>query len=229
MKPSVLVVSHERSGTHYLINTIAKNFGYSSREESILGNPGDLHKKIRSLAGAEIIIKGHQQFQWFKPHIDDILEKVKVVYIVRDGKDVLTSCFHYMHKRRDTGSFPPTGAGRKEDFGAFIRSNPAAYNFDGWYSSDKSVNMPQRWARHVAGWYPVPGALVVRYEGLKNDFRSVVMDKLAPHLGLDIVHREPVEPTLKDRGIDNRLGTIGDHKNIFSEQDYEFYNRETVL
>lgn len=226
MMPSILVVSHERSGTHYLINTIAKNFGYSMREESILGEPDDLYKKICGLSGAEIIIKGHHQYQWFEPHFQDILKRVRVIYISRGGKDVLTSCFHYMHKNRDTGSFPETVNHGKPDFGYFIRQDPAVCNFDGWYSKDKSSNMPQRWAKHVAGWEYRHGVLDLTYEELKGDFDNVVTDRIAPHLGIPLEVAEPIEPTIRDRGVDNRVGVVGDHKNIFSETDYEFYQRE---
>lgn len=220
MKPSILVVSHERSGTHYLINSIAKNFGYSHRPDSILGSPSMLLSRIREFHGNETIFKCHHQHQFLAPIMGEINKLVKVIYIRRNGRDTLTSCFHYMKANRTIGCFPKT-----KSFTEFIHEKPYLYPFDACYTIEKSSNMPERWARHVKGW--MHNAFYVRFEEMKNSFEQA-MCRIARYIGLD--HKGPwVEPTILDFGVNNRKGIIGDYVNVFSPEDIGFFNDEVLM
>ena len=160
-KPTIVVVSHERSGTHYLINSIAKNFGYSYKADSILGSPLMLLDRIMKHEGKEMIIKSHHQYQFLAPVIEDIKKIAKIVYIRRDGRDVLASCYYYMKKHAKIGCFPKT-----ESFSSFIREAPYKYTFDGNYTVEKSSNMAARGARHIKGG--LHKAPCIRFEDMKN-------------------------------------------------------------
>ena len=95
---NILVVGHERSGTHFLINTIALNYPYYSNYEiSVLGDTQELRQIFEWYysKNERRIFKSHHQFYFFFPFFEELLRHFHIFYIVRDGRDVLTSCFHY--------------------------------------------------------------------------------------------------------------------------------------
>lgn len=68
----------------------------------------------------------------------------KVVYLVRDPRDVYVSYFHYMRKRLPQGT----------SFGGFLRM-PDLH--------------PCHWHEHVAGWIDQPNVQLIRYEDMLAD------------------------------------------------------------
>jgi len=221
-KPTILVVSHERSGTHYLINSIAKNLGYSNQEESLLGTKDTIFRRIFDRKDDGVIFKSHHQYEYLCPVIEKISKAVKVIYILRDGRDVLASFFHYVNIKGNSGVVPgcfPSNI----TFSEMLRSDPRNYTFDSVYSLIRSTNMAERWARHIKGW--TNRVYSVRFEGMKKEFPRV-MSGIAQYVGVD--HDGPwTEPTLLDRGMGNRKGIVGDYIGVFSEEDCSFFDSET--
>ena len=84
-RPAVMVVSHERSGTHFLMNAIARACGYTSDPwvdldwHSLLINyfsPENIAKTLRRLTDQHVasIIKSHHAIEFFDPILDDVLK-----------------------------------------------------------------------------------------------------------------------------------------------------------
>lgn len=212
----ILVVSHERSGTHFLINTIARNFGYDNNQlevfarDTISIDPEE-GKRYKSKVNANInksfpsqtkkIFKSHHQFEFFKEHFDEILEHYHVFYIIRDARDVLTSCYFYFNAAQ-TKAFPKPRSVKELAFDI----KPYKYPFDGAYSLVKSEDFVERWIKHVSGWIH-SGACVITYEDLKSNF-NLVLRRVSREL-----ERDPTGshiPTLRDRAVSPRKGIIGD-------------------
>jgi len=105
------------------------------------------------------VFKSHLPYRWLP-------RGARYVYIVRDGRDVAVSYYHFYRSHlRYTGSFDAF-------FDRFARG-------DVQYGS---------WFKHVAGWESQrgnPGVLIVGYEELKADPRRGV-ERLAEFCGLDL-------------------------------------------
>lgn len=223
-KPSVMVVSHPRSGTHYLINSIAFNFGYSPKEMSVFGNLRNVMEDISAAAAKKIIVKSHHQFDYFKPVFEKLKSIVKIIYIKRNGKDCMASCYHYYYSNPNRG-FPITDlkTGKILSFSDMLRADPSKYDSDSWYSPNKRHSMPDRWAYHIKSWEG--RALVVTYEEMKQNF-SATMEKVGKYLGLEL-EGKVIEPKLTDGNVVfPRKGVVGDHVNIFSAEDHRYFDNE---
>ena len=213
-RKNILVVSHERAGTHFLINSIAFNFPqYDNQELSVLGAPTEL-KKIFSLYYSKEerhIFKSHHQFYYFLPFLSELLKHYHIFYIRRDGRDVLTSCFHYFNKS-GSESFPVT-----DSMDDFLSIKPYEYPFDKEYSLLKTSNMIERWCVHVKGWELVQDRItILDYEKMVEDFDETI-ETISKVLGLP-APKEKIIPKKSDRTVFARKGVVGDWKNIFSDK-----------
>jgi hypothetical protein len=100
-RKKAIVVSHERSGTHFLMNTLAKNFDYVSHpfwnldynqginlhDQSVLSHFLGLSHNKPVLN----ILKSHHPVEFFESNLDYLCEQFFVFYIYRDPRDVLIS------------------------------------------------------------------------------------------------------------------------------------------
>lgn len=100
----------------------------------------ELHTDEVDAAPRPRVLKSHATFDACFP---------RVVYLVRDPRDVYVSYFHYMRKRLPEGM----------DLSGFIR-------MDGLH--------PSHWDEHVAGWIDQPDVLVIRYEDMLADTATKV-------------------------------------------------------
>ena len=173
---------------------------------------------------------------------------VKYIYVVRDGRDVLTSFYHHMTNQHvDDGGF-------QGDFQAFFQQfleGSIAYG---------------KWTHHLASWMPRivnddspdknPRILLVRYEDLQANLHAQVM-KIATFLQLDDI-AESLESAAEENSDDScmdqvlermtfswmrqhqelfhpisvrwkpgyhfiRKGSVGDHDTIFDEQHKQIF------
>jgi hypothetical protein len=224
MMRKVVVVSHERSGTHFLINTIIKNFGYSDGWVDFprfnkMPNDVEWYEKYRAKVrsfcmgseGSKKVFKTHHQVEFFESYIDDFLKNFSVFYIVRDPRDMGVSCFYYFN--RHGVDFPVT----KSVGDLLLRTKPYEYAWDSGRSIVKSESLVDRWCVHVSGWKK-HNVHMIKFSDLKRHFNGTVFN-IGKVLGKPI---GPITtPSLNHNVIESRSGREGDWKGHLSSEDNE--------
>ena len=230
----ILVVSHERSGTHFLINTIAYNFPWYSNkeitfdskdiinpdEDTVKSNIKEVEYRLKKYFGKREsrIFKSHHQYYFFKDYINELLDDFIIFYIVRDVNDTLTSLYYYF-KRGQRLAHKPFPI--ENDLSKLIRLKPYMYPHDGLYSVKKSENYIYRWINHVESWLEAEGDInIVKYEDLKIDPGKVI-SQIAEVLKEDMPEKIVVPQLKNSPSVSPRKGDIGDWKNIFEKEDAE--------
>jgi hypothetical protein len=193
---AVVVVSHMRAGTHLTLDLLRRNVPtlaarYRNLDELVRG-----HRSFVSLAvfrerlAAEPgvpILKSHatpglEQFASdpeVHAYVSGLLARSRVVYVQRDGRDVLVSLYHF------TRSFDREAA--RQSFAEFLRSE------DRYFDSCPAMAGLDRvsaWRRHVELWLAQPGVCRVNYRDLVRE-PEAALRRLAGQLGLSVA--EPFE------------------------------------
>lgn len=141
----LFLVSYPKSGNtwmRFLLANLLRSQAAAASDEPI-----DFHSAVRYVPEYELHtdeVNAAERPRVLKSHTPYNSEFPRVVYLVRDPRDVYVSYYHYMRKRlpADTG------------ISAFIR-------MDGLH--------PCHWHGHVAGWVDRPNVRVIRYEDMLSD------------------------------------------------------------
>lgn len=179
---NIMVTSHERSGTHFLMNSMAKAFGYHAENWIDL----DWHKiPINYFASQDIIqlmaqfrgqklanpFKSHHQADFFAPVIEDVLGTMAVLYIYRNPWDVMQSVCRLLNQydwREGPKCATPAELMRSEPEGHMMR-----------YQMRQHPSMLHRWQAHVSGWLELAEThekiVPVAYESLRDDYAATMM------------------------------------------------------
>lgn len=188
-RPRLMVVSHERSGTHFAMNALAENAGYISDPWINLDFQTGLNLHApRVMAGVFAkyaakpslnLVKSHHQLAFFDPVLDGILKDFRIVYVVRHPRGLMPSLMRYLNAWAwDEGPrcATPSELIRAEPSGAMLR-----------YQKRQVPNMVARWRAHVEPWVEraarAPGISILRYEDLDDRFDATMASLLAK-LGL---------------------------------------------
>jgi len=243
MKDRWLIVSHERSGTEWLIASIIKNihphlfqrnagrqiswdldggrlYDPKVMEQVLWCDIRDRVKPIFDCGGRtmargtdpHVPVKSHHAFDFFEPLWGKIIEDFNVIYLMRDGRDVMCSMWNHGwdHEGFMPKAFNPT---------QFCRLPPTEEM--GRYHGDyHAVDMATRWSHHMGSWHGREGVLYVSYEQLTLSYNQT-MHTIAGFAGLDI----PVEiesPELT--GIRPWRGKVGNWENFGDQNDWVFFN-----
>jgi hypothetical protein len=227
----ILIVGHERSGNHLLVESIYSNF--KEYEAVCHGGVWDLpwyvDPSLGRLQAAEewlvpalrqdprTIYKTHHLPSYLSAVEDVIKNDFKVFYIYRDGRDVLTSFWRYLGMQMKTwGDLPAYPSA-----GDLMRSVPQG-RFVKVFQDRSFDDMLDRWMHHVARWGAVGWVTPIRYEDLLEDFEGVISNVIAPAL-----EREPspasVRPELETTGHFPWRGEAGTWKEFFTNEDVEFF------
>lgn len=177
----VMVVSHERSGTHFLMNALSEEFGYVSYPfvnfdhhpiNINFFSPAKLAEFFRKSRDDKILMirKSHHQFAFFALHIKDILANVHIFYIYRDPRDVMHSYRNFLN------SWKWFEGPKTDNSSAFIRTPPAGQMLR--YQYHQLPDMLDRWRVHVEGWIDAaahhPEIVTVKYEDLDQKYSAVI-------------------------------------------------------
>lgn len=187
-RPAVMVVSHERSGTHFLMNSIASCYGYISnpwididyhRFNINFYDAPSISGLIQTISNNPVanIIKDHHQAVFYGDQLNKITQRTRIFYIYRNPTKVLLSFWRLIY-RLHWAEGPQTG-----DAVEFARAEPCGYCLP--YQMGQISSMARRWEVHVEGWldaasgneYIVP----IRYEDLDSDYETT-MASLSPYL-----------------------------------------------
>lgn len=225
MHKPIIVITHERSGTHLLINCINYNangnfltIGYTDNKEdfNLKSYKYIAYKDVMSNAYIpNSVNKSHHQVEFMEEYLDFLFNKYKVVYVKRDIKDVLTSYYKFIPKPDET-SFP--------SFEEWIFSKPddIGRKFLQPYSPDPHIivepeNYIHRWLLHTSGWLKHKDKmLVVNYEDILTNY-SVQKQIIEDYIGKKISDKIP---DVRDKSLPNFgpvKGKIGGHKEVMSK------------
>ncbi len=188
-RPAVMVVSHERSGTHFLMNALAACYGYVSApwvnfdRPSLNINyyhPAEVRDALLALAARPManVVKSHHPADFFAAELPRLAGRYVVLSVCRDPAATLLSLWRVMHR------WPWAEGPRLADPLAFARAEPCGRMMR--YQMRQYPHLMARWAAHVEGWLAaaqaVPGVAVVRYEDLDARYEET-MRGLAGLLG----------------------------------------------
>jgi len=223
-RPKIMVVSHERSGTHFMMNAIAKCYGYVARPwlnfDFELGlnfyYPQHLAAYFGQFANIPLanVVKAHHSFAFFKDMFASLIRDFHVIYVYRDPRDVMVSYWKFLNQL--SWHEGPKTATCSE----FLRSAPAGQMMRYQYQQEDSVL--HRWLRHVNGWtLDVPEDLkrhvtYVRFRDLARDFENVMLG-LADPLGEAPSTIE--RPALHENTVLPNAGVVGAHKEYLTMDD----------
>jgi hypothetical protein len=215
-----LVVSHERSGTHFLMNTLAANFGYCPYAD-VDEAPGFDPRSTPQMLGFllrrwpwQAVLKSHHQVDFF-PLLPRLAERFHVFYVVRDPRDALLS-----FRRFIAAAAPGTGP-LAASIGDFLRAAPCGRIVR--YQRHDEADMVARWRRHTEGWSAAAAALpgrltLVRYDDLDERFAATVA-RLAAALGrpAGAARRPPHDEHVVQPGP----GGSGGHRAVLTAADQQ--------
>jgi hypothetical protein len=205
----VLVVSHERSGTHFTMNAVGACLDYVSRPWFDVDrhqlNINYYDKAALRAALLEIarrrpahILKSHHEFDFFDGIAGELARAFHVIYVYRHPADALASYWRMLH------TLPWAEGPRASSALAFAAAPPMARLMR--YQYRQYPTMLARWANHVRGWLDAaarnPAIATVRYEDLAADYETVVRG-LAEHMG------EPVRQLLRPPRDENVISGGG--------------------
>jgi len=213
LRPAVMVAAHERSGTHFLMNTLAACYGYISWPwidfdplylKINFYHPSHVCDELLALAASSRmqLVKSHHQAGFFISELPRLTEQYVFFYICRNPVDVMLSYWRFMHR------WPWFEGPKVADPLTFARSEPCGFMMR--YQLRQHPNLLLRWAAHVEGWLEAaatqPRVLVVRYEDLDAHFEEVVQGFawilgcppqaiVRPPRGVNVIPGGPDDPT----------------------------------
>lgn len=228
-KKKVIVVSHERSGTHFLMNSIEENFSYLahpridldvnlainfySRSQPIFFLMKTLHDK-----GVRNIFKSHHDADQLGPLLHYLSSQYHVFYIYRDPRDVMASFWRFINGCNANENAGPSA----KSVGAFMRAAPQGAMMR--YQSQQAPTVLDRWKAHVEGWIGLPSpardhVVFVSYESLHFRFAET-MQRIAARMGTTLTN--PVRPIPNKNTIAPEPPGVGIHEPFFTAEDQAF-------
>ena len=226
----VAVISHERSGTHFLMNTLALNFNYITNpwwnldfEQGLnFHAPQSLLDYFKQVHNKPVlnVLKSHHPVEFFVDIMDYLRDQFILFYIYRDPRDTMLSnwkLISYYHTQKwDEGP-------KSDSVGEFLRAEPRGAMLR--YQKRQEKTVLHRWQHHVEGWLDYSEdngdgfIMTLRYEDLNLDFNNTVK-KIGAFLGRPVIM--PRRPGRRDNVIKPGKGKVHAYREAFSPADNEF-------
>lgn len=236
------VVGYPKSGNTWLCFLLAYclNAEYDDLDAPGIHPTNDYQRRYVK-AGLPHPSYQNQIGQILKTHTQDlaaISTDEPVVYLVRDGRDVMVSYYFFKNTYFSTNNLPffkkllfqigklfnisPQGKSKYPEFSAFLRE----------YTDE--------WVAHISTWLKRKPTAIIRYEDLKTT-PEATLNQLFTQLNLK-VSPDIIEQALfifdfqqlsqrregeEDRKSFFRKGIVGDWQNHFSPEDLEFFQQQT--
>lgn len=169
-KVPIYVIGFPKSGNTWLARLLAS----ATCSEIEATNAIDNADNSRDLNGVYIIRKRHDSMKTFRP------DGERVVYIVRDVRDVLVSAFFFNNKffKEEHVKIQTHITGVKRGLFRIFFWNQIRRMSKSWCGNELSVilnwlagrkNVIGNWSDHVESWIAEKNVIVVRYEDLLSD------------------------------------------------------------
>ncbi|MCP3979792.1 MAG: sulfotransferase domain-containing protein [bacterium] len=184
---SLIVVSHRRSGTHLALDMLRGNLARAAEEPyRNLDRCLPDHAERRDVAWVTRPGRGLVVFKSHSPgelsaffsgaggeagRVNDLVQRSPVVYVYRDGRDVMVSQYEY-EKRFDLTV-------RAMTFSEYLRSE---HRLDPGNVAG-AQNRPAYWAQHVVSWLDRPNCIPTAFEDWRTRPEEVV-DRVASLSGV---------------------------------------------
>lgn len=230
MHKPILIITHERSGTHLLINTINHEnkgefltigFIPVNAKIELFNIENYTHQTYKDIVInsyiEESISKSHHQVEFMEDYLDFVFDKYNVIYLKRDVKDMLCSYYRFLNVDIEYNPIPdfPT-------LEEWIFSNPKeiGYKYFANYPDPHIIIEPktyvERWKLHVDGWMKhKDNMLILNYEDILMDFTNT-KEKIENYIKRKIYTGIP---DINDKDLPNFFpgkGIIGSHKEQMS-------------
>jgi hypothetical protein len=181
MRPAVMVVSHERSGTHFLMNSLASCYGYTSAPWVDFDRPTfninyyylpEVRDLLLALADRPManVVKSHHAADFFAGELQRITERYVIFVVCRDPAAVMVSFWRFMHQ------WPWNEGPKTLDAESFATAEPCGRLLG--YQMRQQASMLHRWSAHAEGWLAAAASssrvVVVRYEDLDSNYEETV-------------------------------------------------------
>lgn len=193
----IMVVSHERSGTHLTLNSLHEN-----NCANVPTNSFNLINDFLLTYNDSRILKSHHHADWFD---DSVFKKYKVIYVKRNLFDTLTSMYFYLNEHTYFGTF--------DTIENFVWSTPPAEKDD--YSFTPQKTFIDRILQHRISYESKP-VITVNYETIVNNYD--VFKEQMNSLSISVTDTKPNPFDLSLQVVSPRKGIVGDSKNHMSSE-----------
>lgn len=246
---TIVIATHRRSGTHWTIDALRNNSPEVCQEFLTLERISTGHDSPVSLSvfrqqlnalDGRVLIKVHDlpsadnfQGEAERNFAQQLMSKSPVIYVHRDGRDVMVSLYYYLRSFSD--------AARDQSFAEFLRAKSA---LDGVATG---MSRPAYWAHHAHTWMRDSGVQPISYSALESNYAQTVRD-MAEFLRVGLrrslqaidLPEDHASPSLLERArwklglrqkrlssaVQPRRGASGDWRNHFDEKDLAFFMSE---
>ncbi len=214
---TILVSSHRRSGTHFLIDSLRKNIDsaefpnhYSLPADFNIGSLFSKQEKVYTVfkklidSPTPVIIKSHllpEECNIQTPRdkyevlIKEIFDNSRKLYIYREGKPVLISLYKFLKPACSFSEFI------REENDHIVKEIRTQQDFD--------ANRVRYWSHHIRQWLQEASVKQVSFSDLLTRFPETMADVLN-FLGFDL------PPSLEKPGIPSNLFLHGIQKKLYS-------------
>lgn len=231
-RKKLAVISHERSGTHFLMNTVGNHFGYIAKPwwnfdfDSLTINfhaTLSIQRYLRIHHDKSIlnILKSHHPADFFDGILDYVADQFHILYIYRDPRDAIVSNWKLIR------SFPWDEGPKPESAGEFIRAEPRGGMMR--YQKIQQRNMLHRWKSNVESWLiaaeknPQLPICLLKYEDLDKEFEKT-LGKISQFTGIEC--GKLAKPKVDENVIGSGEGGSGNYKKYLTEEDLDFVDQE---
>ncbi len=226
MPQMVLVISHRRSGAQWVVDAIRNNFQGVRQDSYLLDRlyrhhhlgkdpvPFAEFRDYMDQSEAIALLKTHtpvtldalQAQPVYHEFFNKMIERSRIIYVYRDGRDVMVSLYYYLMKH----------AQKPQTYG---------YNFPNFLRMEvypdsardhEKVGRVAYWQQHVSGWVTHPNVLPVSYESLSNNYEETLYT-IGQYLNLQRTTPRSAPMTSNKRSLVQRL--IGRLQQAVAQKD----------
>lgn len=177
---------------------------------------GEISDFIKNQNHTRRIYKTHMQYYSFRKCWCDLVSKFHIFYLVRDGKDAITSLYNFYKSR---------GKYKVKTIGDFMKDTPPDFESAYRVAIIKPDSVIKLWIYHIESWFMHNEITYIAYEDMVTKFSEIVKI-ISNKLNME-PSQELRRPDKNKNVIHPGPGIIGNYKNYFTEEDIKYFNDNT--